>query len=739
MDFKALVRAQAPNQGVITPDQKAITPHPILLEGPTPPLVVNGPHIKRGTFSQKEASRHLNAYGGKEDAIDWVMACVKLIIETSSNAEWGFQQHGKELVKHRTPDTPAGSEEAPFMLTKLFEEPNPYMDYTELIELTLIDYILVGNAYWYKWRTNDAGQPLALYRLAPPFVSAVPGPWGIEGYKYKVPGMGEMDIPTDQIIHFRQANPHSPYFGLGLVQGAARMLDLELALTDTQATYYEKRAQPSMVVQSDRRISKDVFKRLQGQLRTMYGGPRNAGALMVLEAGLKYESISPSAHDAAFEQMTKLSRDRILAMFRVSALLLGINDTGAASGSASNDQRIFDTKTMRPLLNKFEKAISRALTQPGWGVDFKVEYDYIMPPEDRIRLAGSFASLPGVRVREVRDYAGLQPLGTAIDEVVLNLPGDNGTADNTRNGHPDYNLPGEGGRPPNAENTLAFPADIPKRISLAVADNKKAMTVDQVLARLDALTEIKALMPATNSATFTPPSDVLLNDREAAVDGIVATATQELRAAARVLEHELLSDLNSAVEGKAPGSRLRSKIRQSPAWTTFKDSIAAILEKATKAALSTSVMQQGRLGRRTDENIDYDLLAREIVYRSEGVKAITATLRDSIAKKIAADIKDGTKADLEAIIRQEIDSWYESKSETIALTEATHAFNEGTLAVAELTGSTHVFVHDGEDHDEPCVKANGQIWDIKKARENRLQHPRCRRAFTIMTAEDVNL
>jgi phage portal protein BeeE len=96
---------------------------------------------------------------------------------------------------------------------------------------------------------------------------------------------GDRDPP--QVIHFKLANPHSPYYGLGLIQGAGRAADLELALTDSQASYFENHAMPSLAVQSDRRVPRDVFKKIRAQLRARTQGSRNAGELLVLEAGLK--------------------------------------------------------------------------------------------------------------------------------------------------------------------------------------------------------------------------------------------------------------------------------------------------------------------------------------------------------------------------------------------------------------------------------------------------------------------
>lgn len=733
-----MMRAQAP-----AAEGKAIPAYPDLMAGPTQPVSVSGPARTRTPFGQRTAGRHLNAYGGKVDAIDWVMDCVRLIVETASSAEWHFEKQGTVYLpeSQRNDQTPAEVKNAPYLLGKLFEEPNPYMGYEELVELTLIDYLLTGNAYWLKWRPNDAGQPLALYRLAPPLVKVVPAQWGIESYEYDVPGTGKLKLPADQVMHFKMPNPHDPYYGLGVIQGGSRVFDMDLALTDTMASYYEKRAQPSMVVQSDRRVPKDVFKRLQNQLRAMYGGPRNAGALMVLEAGLKYQSISPSAQDAAFEQLTNLSRDRILAMFRVPSSMLGYAESGLAAGNNA-DQRIFDTKTIRPMLNKFQKAVTRGVTKSWDNLEFKIEYDYIMPEEERLRLSSTFAALPGVRIREVRKYAGLDPLGDERDDLVLNLPGPNGTEDDTDAGFPDFNLAGEAGRPPNPENTRPIPrnvrdTNVPKPKSRTAAASGKAMedemTVDQKLERLRQIAENKALEPARHDimSRITPPDDVLQSDRDIAIDGITADLTADIQEAVHQLERGLLDDLERAVEGKAPGDRIRSKLRKSEAWQRFQAAMADALQRATKAALSTSVIQQAQRGQRSDEEIDYDALANEIVYRTGGLRKIIANFRDKVGKNVAKALEEGdTRADIERGIREAMDSWRDSHAETVAMTEAVTAYNEGVITVAELTGDSHVWVHDGRDHDQPCIEADGQVWTLEEARERRLEHPRCRRAFT---------
>lgn len=416
-----------------------------------------GPAIHDGhpaRLSQQEARRHLSGYGG-DQAIDTVMACADLIASTASNAEYHFERDGVTQVAHKIPDvTPDDVEEADQRLVTLLEQPNPWMDYTELIELTFIDYLLVGNSYWLKYHPDSErakDKPVALYRLAPPLVTVVPGERDlVDHYVYRVPGREEIKIPADQVLHFKRPNPHDPHFGLGLIAGGARAMDIELAITDSQARYYEQGTRLSGVLETDRNLPDTLISKIRRQFRAMYAGNENAYHVATLERGLKFRPISSTAAEAEFRHLAPMSRQRIAMLFRVPIVLLGIIDN-ADRQAVREAQRIFDNKTMRPLLNQFQHAISIGLTQ-AWGVNFVVDHEYVMPIEDQVELAADVAALPGIRVREVRERLGYDPLGDERDDIVLNLPGSN---DNDSEVKDRRNA--EGGRPPDGENTAAIP------------------------------------------------------------------------------------------------------------------------------------------------------------------------------------------------------------------------------------------------------------------------------------------
>lgn len=744
--FKDIVRSEG----------KAIPFSPALTDYLTPVTTYSPGGVARtdARLTQREAPRHMDAYGGNQ-AMDWVYDCVNLYAETASTADWHFERAGKKVFTAKTDNTPPDAEIAPSELVDLFTKPNPFMDYAELVELLVIDLLLVGNAYWLKYQQTSDGKPLAIYRLSPLHIKIIPSPQGPKGYEYQPPGQDKLVLSTDNVVHYRRPNPHSLYYGMGVIKGGGRPFDMELALTETETAYFENKADPSLIVQSDRRVPRDVFNKLRQQLRSRTAGPSRSGELLVLEAGLKAMTLTPSAREAMFAELSKMSRDRIFAMFRASPMLFGILDENAGAIKPTDIRREFDNKTMRPFLNKLQTRISEGIAA-AWDLDFKIDYGYVIPQEDLVKLGGDFAAIPGVKVREVREF--LAPLGIAgstgdkdIDEMVLNLPGENlgpdGQPVNGDVGLADQPIGSEPGRPPKGGSAAAFPANgapLPAGAKVRRPQGKALPpTLDDLELRLTLLSDrVRAegkARKAPDGANVSVgnvltneqrPSDPLEAARVRDVDAIAVQIQKDLQDAVHVLERGLLDHS----EGKAfDGKTLAKRVKSSSIWKTFQSMVAAALERGARDAISTATIHHGSQGLTVDPDADYDAMAKEIVFRSNGVREITETLRDSVVTKLG-NVEDRDAAD--KIVRDSITAWRTGKAETIAITEATEAYNEGSLSVFENSGVTDVFVFDGHDSDQPCIDANGSIWSIDEARSRRTEHPRCRRAFSAIQPVD---
>jgi HK97 family phage portal protein len=735
---------------------KALVAHPAFMDRSTPVSIYSpGASRQDAVISQREAPTHMEAYGGKQ-AIDWVYDAIGLFADPAGTAPYHLEKaDGTHLFEDKRKGTPPDHEEGPADLYRLLKAPNPFMLYDELMALLVVDLLLVGNGYWLKWRTTSDGRPLALYRLAPSHVRITPGPYGPKDYKYQPPGSPKPLLidPTD-IIHFRRPNPNNAYLGMGVIQGAGRSMDLELAITDTMASYYENKAEPSVIVQSDRRVPRDVFMKLRTQLRTRLSGSSRAGELLVLESGLKASTLSRSAAEALFAELSQMSQDRVYAKFRASRKLFGYLDS-PGSDKVSDARREFDNYTLRPLLERLSRLISEQLTA-AWDVQFKIDHRTLLPADEAVKVASEVAKLPGIKVRELRrQYAQFgidESTGDPeIDEMVLNLP----TLEADANGQvtlpsglkvnasvvgADQPLAGEPGRPPKPGNTRAITAASASQAG-AQATAGKALTLSEVEARLEALSiGGKALNASGESVSVgnrlpgeIRPGDPFSKARQTDIDTVTVSMAAALREAAVELERGLLD----TVEGKAlKTSDIVQRIKQSDAWGAFKTNVQKILEDGARQAAASGVMHSGRV---PEDDIDYDGIVKSIVHRPDGLRSILRTIKQRVAAKVKeARDRDGERHDFEASIRAAITEWSDSQAVAIADSEATEAYNEATLTVLESVGEEVVYVHEEEDApDDECIEARGQVWPIEKARQNRKQHPRCRRAFLSLAEAEV--
>jgi hypothetical protein len=119
-DFGRAARAQA--------EGKALTWHPAFAGyEPVSTYAAGGQPVReRAVISQREASRHGQAYGGAE-AIDWVYDSIGLYADAAAAAPFKLQKEdGTKLVRVKGKGTPPDHQIGPAELYNLLDKPNPY-------------------------------------------------------------------------------------------------------------------------------------------------------------------------------------------------------------------------------------------------------------------------------------------------------------------------------------------------------------------------------------------------------------------------------------------------------------------------------------------------------------------------------------------------------------------------------------------------------------------------------------
>ncbi|MBK0032741.1 phage portal protein [Erwinia sp. S43] len=167
-------------------------------------------------------------------------------------------------------------------------------------------------------------------------------------------------IPVKNIMHIRG-------FGLDGVCGMMPMMTgrdvigAAMAVEESAAKIFENGLQSSGFLSADNALDKDQRERLRGYMQA-FTGSRNAGKIMVLEGGLKYQNVTMNPEAAQMLESRAFSIEEICRWFRVPPFMVGHADKQSSWASSVEGMNLqFLTNTLRPLLVNIEQEISRCL------------------------------------------------------------------------------------------------------------------------------------------------------------------------------------------------------------------------------------------------------------------------------------------------------------------------------------------------------------------------------------------
>ena len=287
-----------------------------------------------------------------------------------------------------------------------------------LLETLASQLLLHGNAYVQVIK-DGLGTPVELFALRPERVSVLPGPDGWpSSYAYKV-GEQALTIPvldehaSPNLIHIRFFHPGDDHYGAGCLAAAEEAVLTHNAAAAWNRQLLENAARPSGALVYDpgdgAGLSADQFERLKQELSAAYAGHANAGRPMLLEGGLKWQSLSLSPADMDFAELKAAAARDIALAFGVPPMLLGLpGDATFANYREAN--RALWRLTLLPLAGKLLSALSEGLVT--WFPDQRLTVDLDRIPalaEDRERLWSQIGSAEFLSADEKRAMLGLAP------------------------------------------------------------------------------------------------------------------------------------------------------------------------------------------------------------------------------------------------------------------------------------------------------------------------------------------
>jgi HK97 family phage portal protein len=288
-----------------------------------------------------------------------------------------------------------------------------------LLETLASQLLLHGNA-WVQVMKDARGLPVELFALRPERMSVVAGPDGWpSAFTYRV-GDQALTIPlldedaSPNLIHIRSYHPADDHYGAGCLAAADQAIATHSAASQWNRMLLENAARPSGALVYDTgdagALTSEQFDRLRAELAQAYAGGANAGRPMLLEGGLKWQSLSMSPADMDFATLKSAAARDIALAFGVPPMLLGLpGDATYANYREAN--RALWRLTLLPVANKILSALSEGLSP--WFPDALLAIDLDRVPalaEDRERLWAQVTAADFLSDGEKRALLGLPVL-----------------------------------------------------------------------------------------------------------------------------------------------------------------------------------------------------------------------------------------------------------------------------------------------------------------------------------------
>jgi HK97 family phage portal protein len=279
-----------------------------------------------------------------------------------------------------------------------------------LLETLAAQLLLHGNGY-VQLLTAPDGSLVELYALRPERVSVEADARGWPAaFRYKA-GEAVTRLGSNELVHIRTHHPLDDHYGLGCLGAASGAIAIHNASSKWNKALLDNAARPSgaLLHEGAETLSGEQFDRLKEELTAQFSGSGNAGRPLLLEGGLKWQTLSMSPADMDFAGLKAAAAREIALAFGVPPVLLGLPGDATYANYREANKALW-RQAILPLAGKILDALSEGLRP--WFADLKLGLDLDAVPalsEDRERLWAQVSAAEFLSPQEKRAMVGVEP------------------------------------------------------------------------------------------------------------------------------------------------------------------------------------------------------------------------------------------------------------------------------------------------------------------------------------------
>ena len=347
-------------------------------------------------------------YGWRRNEL--IFACITKTANTTSQVKLQVirQRNGEQVVDHP--------------MKRLIESPIPYMSEADFWSAIILYQKLAGRAVFEKER-SQSGHVVRLWPLRPDWLRPLPSSKNvIRGYLYEPPGLEPVPLDPEDVLDFKLFDPINTYHGYPPVAVAARVGDMDNAVTDYLKIFFEKGGTPPGLLKTVQKLNDTAVGDIRRRWRERYGGAEHWLEPAVLDSDAEYQRIGLSFDEMGFDVLDARNEARICAVLDVPPILVGakIGLDRATYSNYAEARRAWWQDSLIPLYVNLNDTIANQLV-PEFGDDITTDWDFSEVPalqedrDSRWKRATEALRAGGITVNEFYAEVGLPDRGPAGD------------------------------------------------------------------------------------------------------------------------------------------------------------------------------------------------------------------------------------------------------------------------------------------------------------------------------------
>lgn len=360
------------------------------------------------SFLQKLGLPHYQNWTVKKAVKDgykangWVYRAVTLTSKSGASVPWGVVAGDDEqrMEDHH--------------LDILLQHPNEHISRQDMFELWISWLELSGNATSIKVFANDltvsseGRQTTELWPISPDRIHAKISKeftkW-LDGYTLDRDKVVKWE--PEEIIHFKYFNPAKPYWGIGPLQAAAKVVDVDVDQKDWNKSAMENQGVLSGLISMKREFDNpEALEALAEDINDRYSGKKNARKIGLLGSEAKYHRIGATPVEMDFNEARTKNRDEIWNIFGIPVPYAGGTET-LIYNNYQTSELIFWFQKIIPLLDDLKDTFN---------LSFKDELD----AKKKEKIDYFLGSIPAIRrafLERSRTAKNLYNMGVPFDRL----------------------------------------------------------------------------------------------------------------------------------------------------------------------------------------------------------------------------------------------------------------------------------------------------------------------------------